>query len=1073
MTSPRARERRLIETPDLGQGELWPARPEIRARLTHLPTFPPFARVVPLDQPGAQGIFVETGLVLCCADLKTPMPVPAALALTHQLAEIFAVLHDEGAGHGSFSPSSVGWTRDGSLLVRPDPALVNQDPDHQGDNIQALDCQSIGAVLWACLGGPWPLPEPERDAARLLSPGIPAQVAQLLPRLCHDDDRLELLLRGMLRWGGSYRLAPARAVRQAVSALRFRHGASEQALAAYLSDHQLPLAPTPRRPEPNRRPSLFSASRPSDRSTAVASIAGPISSQAQPASPSAEHLRSPLPAAPAQQPPLLQPGAPSHPVPPSSPPASSRPTRTAPTSGAAYGTPRRRVTIDIPVQDDFPLIDKDGFFVAPPSLLEDDEDGPRKVVELQNTIQREGAPADNQERLAATGTAEEAPPSGPDQPRPASTMTETPRPQGPATRDVAPPGAEPQPEGLRSAELPVAPGTSPQAGPLDAPATAASMEPRAEPAPAAPPEVPAPAAPRPVVEPPEAAELPEAAEPAEAPEPPEAPEAPEAAELPEAAEPPEAPEAAELPEAAEAPEAPEAAELPEAAEPPEAPEAAELPEAAEPPEAPAAAELPEAAEAPEAPAAAELPEAAEPPEAPEAAELPEAAEAPEAPEAAELPEAAEPPEAPEVAELPEAAEAPEAPAAAELPEAAEPPEAPEAAELPEAAEPPEVPAAAELPEAAEPPAAPAAAELPEAAEPPEAPALPEALAVPEPPELEALPEDPEPTDERPLSAEAPPKAPADEPASLDDEEASSFEETPTAIEPIPEDTEAGAPSDLPPRASLLARLVSTLWTRPGAPRQPAPKGDDRDRAAQQEQPPEPAQPATEMAPPAAPVPTPVVPEPTTSAPLDPEEPTNPDRETPPRKELFERSANSSEDADWMSGVGISERHEREQELGAGKWTEPARSLEEVAASMPSDPIREMRIRSGGLPVKPMLLAAGLAALLGWLMLRDKGEDEPTPSEVPAQEEPEPSEIIQVAPAASDAPEVTIWTDLEGARVELDGRDQGVAPTRIPVPLDSGVHELCLIKDTLKSCRQLTGEELAMQDPYAFTLGDSP
>ena len=81
--------------------------------------------------------------------------------------------------------------------------------------------------------------------------------------------------------------------------------------------------------------------------------------------------------------------------------------------------------------------------------------------------------------------------------------------------------------------------------------------------------------------------------------------------------------------------------------------------------------------------------------------------------------------------------------------------------------------------------------------------------------------------------------------------------------------------------------------------------------------------------------------------------------------------------------------------------------------------------------------------------------------------------MAVSAAAADAPAVTIWTDLERARVELDGRDQGLAPTRVPVPLDSEVHELCLVQGDLRSCRSLTGEQLAQHDPYAFTLGDSP
>ncbi len=201
-----------------------------------------------------------------------------------------------------------------------------------------------------------------------------------------------------------------------------------------------------------------------------------------------------------------------------------------------------------------------------------------------------------------------------------------------------------------------------------------------------------------------------------------------------------------------------------------------------------------------------------------------------------------------------------------------------------------------------------------------------------------------------------------------------------------------------------------------------------------------------------------------------------DSAAPAPTPLLSRRASIKDE--WLAGVGITDRSERDQELGAGKWTEPARTLEEVQASMSSEPIREMEVTNTGLPWRRIALVILLAAFLAWLLQgRDSGDSagpQPTPGEAAGtSSEPTPAdgELSSVSAAAADAPEVTVWTDLEGARVELDGRDQGLAPARVPVPLDGRVHQLCLRLATLSKCRELTGEELALQDPYAFILGD--
>ncbi|MFH1465948.1 MAG: hypothetical protein ABIO70_16285, partial [Pseudomonadota bacterium] len=290
--------------PELGPGERWVGPASLVSALGRLPSTPPFARVLPCDGARGAEIWVEGGLRLSLAQLAAPMPLPAALVVLHGLAESFADLHDQGGGHGCFSPASVGWTADGLLLVRPDPALLLEGEGRPTDGLQVRDCQALGALLWRALGGPWPLPPPAGADPGLLSPGVPAEVAAALPRVCRGDERVELVLRGMLRWGGAYRLAPGRAVRQALAALRFRHGASDQALEAFLAEHGIVrLAP------------VHPAARPAHTSRPAAGIGRgkgpgpttlslpPASQEAAPGPPVAPPTRTQLPSPTSAQPP--------------------------------------------------------------------------------------------------------------------------------------------------------------------------------------------------------------------------------------------------------------------------------------------------------------------------------------------------------------------------------------------------------------------------------------------------------------------------------------------------------------------------------------------------------------------------------------------------------------------------------------------------------------------------------------------------------------------------------------------------------------------------------------------------
>jgi hypothetical protein len=76
---------------------------------------------------------------------------------------------------------------------------------------------------------------------------------------------------------------------------------------------------------------------------------------------------------------------------------------------------------------------------------------------------------------------------------------------------------------------------------------------------------------------------------------------------------------------------------------------------------------------------------------------------------------------------------------------------------------------------------------------------------------------------------------------------------------------------------------------------------------------------------------------------------------------------------------------------------------------------------------------------------------------------------RVTVATPDIPTVTVDSTPAGARVTLEGVDYGLAPATVPVPMDNKPHELCLDYKGERSCRRLTGEALAFQDPYRFVI----
>lgn len=186
--------------------------------------------------------------------------------------------------------------------------------------------------------------------------------------------------------------------------------------------------------------------------------------------------------------------------------------------------------------------------------------------------------------------------------------------------------------------------------------------------------------------------------------------------------------------------------------------------------------------------------------------------------------------------------------------------------------------------------------------------------------------------------------------------------------------------------------------------------------------------------------------------------------------LAVREDSTSDTPRWMHAKGVTQTGAREHELGQGKWTAAARPLEEVAREMGSLPVRELEIREAGPPWGGIILGALVLAGVAWWFT---GDPEPT-----AQPTAEPvAQPVQTLPAATEAvpdvPRVTVVTDPPSALVYLDGFEVGVAPVLVPVPTDSDQHRLCVEAAGQTYCRDLTGETLALQDPYTFAISDLP
>ena len=185
---------------------------------------------------------------------------------------------------------------------------------------------------------------------------------------------------------------------------------------------------------------------------------------------------------------------------------------------------------------------------------------------------------------------------------------------------------------------------------------------------------------------------------------------------------------------------------------------------------------------------------------------------------------------------------------------------------------------------------------------------------------------------------------------------------------------------------------------------------------------------------------------------------------------MDRSASRSLDGDaprWAGIRGVTGDPSRGQELGNAKWKQAARTLDEVARELPTGPARDMDltdVTGGGrgfwLPIMAVV-AVVLVVLVAW-MGRRPGPD----AQRPKTTAPATPIVAEASPAA---PTITVTTDPPGAHLFLDDTDLGPAPAVVAVPLDDVDHQLCVVREGLRSCRQLTGAALASSDPYVFKI----
>jgi hypothetical protein len=164
---------------------------------------------------------------------------------------------------------------------------------------------------------------------------------------------------------------------------------------------------------------------------------------------------------------------------------------------------------------------------------------------------------------------------------------------------------------------------------------------------------------------------------------------------------------------------------------------------------------------------------------------------------------------------------------------------------------------------------------------------------------------------------------------------------------------------------------------------------------------------------------------------------------------------------WSGVKGVTNSSSRETELGVGKWTEPARSPEEIRQAFPSTPTRNMQL-SDGTSNLPLYAAAALALLalsIFWLYQNNN-----QPAETFTLPDAT-NEVVESTPAAAMV-QVQVLTGAQG-EVIFEGVSYGMTPAGIPLPDGAGSRSLCLQFSDRSRCLQVTRAQLAANQVFLF------
>jgi hypothetical protein len=108
-----------------------------------------------------------------------PMDATEATDLVADVADVIARTHAAGLSHAALDPQHVLLTRDGDIAILDlgiAEVLHADDPSALGTGSAAHDVRAVGALLYACLTGRWPLDSPSPlDPAETIGDGADAR----------------------------------------------------------------------------------------------------------------------------------------------------------------------------------------------------------------------------------------------------------------------------------------------------------------------------------------------------------------------------------------------------------------------------------------------------------------------------------------------------------------------------------------------------------------------------------------------------------------------------------------------------------------------------------------------------------------------------------------------------------------------------------------------------------------------------------------------------------------------------------------------------------------------------------